>query len=49
MIEWSKRHKVALGAAGLALAALTAVLAGAPELAGTLWTLASELITETTP
>ena len=47
MLEWTRRHKVALGASAAALAAGIALAAGNPEIAGELWKLATSFATET--
>ena len=47
MLEWTRRHKVAIGVGAAALAACLALMAGNPEIAIELWDFAISFITET--
>ncbi len=47
MLEWTRRHKVALGAGAAALAACIALMAGDSKIAGELWDCAISFVTET--
>ena len=46
MLDWARRHSLALGATAALLAAAIALLAGDPETVGRLWDFPRDLATE---